>query len=50
MLCVYMTVTMLLLDEVGEEQRGVADDAGSARLLMLTALQGQPIVRVALRV
>lgn len=39
-----------LLDKVGEEQRGIADDAGSSRLLMLTALEGQPIIHVALRV
>lgn len=39
---------LLLLDEVGEEERGVADDASSPRLFMLTALQGKPIVHVAL--
>lgn len=39
-----------LLDKVGEEERGVADDAGSPRLLMLTALHGEPVVHVALRV
>lgn len=38
-----------LLDEVGEEEGSVADDSGSSRLLMLTALQGEPIVHVALR-
>lgn len=38
-----------LLDKVGEEERGVADDASSPRLLMLTALQDKPVVHVALR-
>lgn len=38
-----------LLDEVGEEECGVADDASSARLLMLTALQDEPIIHVTLR-
>lgn len=40
---------MSLLDKVGKEERGVADDASSPRLLMLTALQDKPIVHVALR-
>lgn len=35
-------------DESAEESRGVADDASSARLLMLTALQGQPVIHVTL--
>lgn len=39
-----------LLDEVGEEECGVADDASSARLLVLTALQDEPIIHVTLRV
>lgn len=39
-----------LLDKVCEEQCGVANDAGSPRLLMLTALEDQPIIHVALRV
>lgn len=38
-----------LLDEVGEEERGVADDACGSGLLVLTKLQGQPVIRVALR-
>lgn len=33
-------------DEPFEEQRCVANDACGARLLVLTALQGQPIVHV----
>lgn len=41
-------LVMSLLGKVGEEERGVADDASSPRLLMLTALQDKPIVHVAL--
>ncbi len=40
---------LALLDKVGEEERGVADDASGPGLLMLTALQDKPIVHVALR-
>lgn len=39
-----------LLNEVGEEDGAVADNASSPRLLMLTALQDKPIVHVALGV
>lgn len=38
-----------LLDEVGKEDRGVADDARSPRLLVLTALEDEPVIHVALR-
>lgn len=38
-----------LLDEVGKEERGVTDDACSPRLLMLTALEDEPVIHVALR-
>lgn len=38
-----------LLYKVGKEERGVADDASSPRLLMLTALQDEPIIHVTLR-
>lgn len=41
---------MSLPDKVGKEEGGVADDASSPGLLMLTALQDKPIVHVALRV
>lgn len=39
----------ILLDEVGEEESGVTDDASSPGLFMLTALQGETVVHVALR-
>ena len=35
-------------DEAAEEAGGVADDAGGTGLLVLTPLQGQPVVHVAL--
>lgn len=46
---VFVNNPLLLLDEVGEEDRGVADDASGPRLLMLTALQDESIIHVALR-
>lgn len=38
-----------LPDEVGEEEGGVADDPGGARLLVLAALQDQAVVHVTLQ-
>lgn len=38
-----------ILDEVAEEEGSVANDACSSRLLVLTALQDQPVIHVALR-
>lgn len=46
---VFVNNPLSLLYKVGEEERGVADDASSPRLLMLTALQDKPIIHVALR-
>lgn len=42
-------VTPLLPDEVGEEEGGVADDPGSARLLVLAALQDEAVIHVTLQ-
>lgn len=39
-----------LLDEVGEEECGVADDASGAGLFVLAALQDEPVVHVTFRV
>lgn len=44
-----MIGALSLLDKVGEEECGVADDASSPRLLMLTALQDESVIHVTLR-
>lgn len=40
---------MWLLDKVGEEEGGVADDPSSAGLLVLAALQDEAVIHVTLR-
>lgn len=40
---------MWLLDKVGEEEGGVADDPSSAGLLVLAALRDEAIIHVTLR-
>lgn len=43
------TVFSIIPDESVKEQRAVADDASSAGLFVLTALQGQPVIHVTFR-
>lgn len=44
-----VTAMLSIPDESVKEQRGVADDSRGTGLLVLTTLQGQPVIHVTFR-